>query len=202
MLRDTAKGPFPWNKETPSKRRYRRWSVEMPTYIDVGGATHYSTITDISPDGARLRLMEETEIAVGTEVSVDLEGYRVIRAEVRHNAGGILGLMFLHDETDAVALARWMVEKKPPRRQTRHECHIEATLNFLGIEVACVVTDISRTGATISIEETGNLVISSEVLLKLPGHSSIAASVRHVEGTSVGLMLIDGYQGELPPIKS
>ena len=49
-----------------------------------------------------------------------------------------------------------------------------------------------------SIAEGGNIVVSSEVLLRIPGYGSIGASVRYVDGTKVGLMLIEGYQGPLP----
>jgi hypothetical protein len=49
------------------------------------------------------------------------------------------------------------------------------------------------------VESIERLSRGTEVRLLLPRGESIAASVRHAAGNHVGLLLIDGYQGELPP---
>jgi len=187
----------PWQNPA-SRRRYRRWAVDLPVYVDVDGDPHYCLLFDISPGGARLRVIDGATPPVDTEVFVDLEGYGQIPAVVRHSAANIIGLMFLHDEADQVRLARWLIQAKPTRRQARHPCRIDATVRFGERELACVVTDLSRSGAAIQIEEAGQFVPSSEVKLLLPGYQPITASVRHVVGDTVGLMLIDGFHGELP----
>jgi hypothetical protein len=66
----------------------------------------------------------------------------------------------------------------------------------------CTVINLSRNGAAITMSDISKLVISSEVILYLPGYGSIAASVRHNDGNTVGLVLIDGYLGDLPPADS
>jgi len=66
-------------------------------------------------------------------------------------------------------------------------------------EVDCVVTDLSRSGAAALVSQATGLLPGSEVRLVLPEYGDIAASVRHVDGDNVGLLLIDGFQGELPP---
>ena len=73
---------------------------------------------------------------------------------------------------------------------------------MLDREFSCTVVDLSRNGAGITMTEASHLVVSSEVLLCLPDYGSIAASVRHIDGDAVGLALIDGYHGDLPPAAS
>lgn len=197
-MADSSEDVFaPWYNPA-SRRRYRRWAVDVPAYVDVDGTPHYCLLFDISPQGARLRFADGTAPEVGTEVMFDLEGYGQIAAVVRHGGSGVVGIMFLHDEAAEVRLARWLLEVKPTRRQARHACRIDASVRFGKREFPCVVTDISRSGAAIEMEQVDLLAGSSEVELVLPGYAPIAASVRHIAGKTVGLMLIDGFHGELP----
>ncbi len=188
----------PWQLPT-AKRRFRRWSVDVPAYVDVGSASHYCTVTDISPGGARARLLDAEPLVLGTEVCLDLDGYGSVPAEVRHSASGVLGLRFRLDEAEQLVLAQWLASANIERRQRRYTCHIEGLIRTAGAETPCLVTDISRTGAGIRVEEAGNLVLSDEIVLTLPGRAPMAAIVRHIAGEKVGLILVDGYEGELPP---
>ena len=160
----------PWRLPT-TKRRFRRWSVDVSAYVEVGAISLYCTITDISPGGARARLLDAKPLALGTEVDLDLKGYGSVPAEVRHSASGVLGLMFLLDDADQIVLARWLVSANLERRQTRYACHIEGLIRTAGAETPCVVTDLSRTGAGIRVEEAGNLVLSDKIVLILPGQA-------------------------------
>ena len=49
------------------------------------------------------------------------------------------------------------------------------------------------------MKETSHLAISSDVVLNIPNYGSIYASVRYINDDTVGLFLIDGYLGDLPP---
>ncbi len=192
----------PWDRDTPSRRQHRRWSVAMSALVDIDDTTHYCTIRDISPRGARLQMVQDVPVAERASIAIDIEGYGVIPARVCYANGGILRVMFLHDDDGVEALARWLLWLKPQRRQTRYPCRIAATLSVLDREFSCTVVNLSRNGAGITMTEASHLVVSSEVLLCLPDYGSIAASVRHIDGDAVGLALIDGYHGALPPAAS
>ncbi len=188
-----------WERETPSKRQYRRWFVDLSALVEIDGTTHYCTIKDISPRGACISLIQDVLIAEEALISVDIEGYGLVPARVAHAKGGILRVMFLHGDDGEEALAHWLLWLKPQRRQTRHACHIQATLSVLEREYSCTVVNLSRNGAGISMKDTSHLTIASDVVLNLPNYGSIAASVRHIDRDTVGLVLIDGYLGDLPP---
>ena len=188
-----------WDRDTPSRREHRRWSVELSALAEIGGKTHYCTITEISPSGARLLLLQEIPVTVGAIIAVEIEGYGVVPARVCYVNTGTLRVLFLHGDGGEEALAHWLLWLSPKRRQTRFACRIEATLRVLDHEYSCTVVNLSRGGAGITMKETAHLAISSEVLLNLPDYGSIAASVRHIDGDIIGLVLIDGYLGDLPP---
>jgi len=182
-----------------SRRRYRRWVVDLPAYIDAAGNTFYCLIYDITPAGARLRVVSGGELAPNADVFLDLEGYGQIPALVRHSSQDNVGLQFLHDERGEAQLHDWLFAVRPARRQHRYSCRLPAMLAIREDRVACIVTDLSRSGAAVEVAAPGRLSTGDEVRLMLPEQDAIAASVRHIEGNSVGLLLIDGYQGELPP---
>ena len=182
-----------------ARRRYRRWLVDLPAYLEAGGTTRYCLIHDIAPAGARLRVVGGGTLEPGTEVVLDLEDYGRIPARARHNAHESIGLQFLHDAAGEAKLRAWLLEARPPRRQHRHKCHLPAVLVTQSGDVACIVTDLSRAGAAAQVESTEHLQLADEVELILPDCEPIAASVRRIEDHKVGLLLIDGFQGELPP---
>ena len=99
-------------------------------------------------------------------------------------------------------LSEWLAAFRPSRPDTRYECQLEASIRTSDFELLAIVTNISRSGAAATTAEVHRLVISSEVILVLPGYGTFAAEVRHIEGNNVGLMLIDGYEGQLPPKRS
>ena len=65
----------PWEKASASRRRFRRWFVDMPTVLYVAGAPHDCTIRDLTPASAGVQLESAEEIADGTEVALDLGGF-------------------------------------------------------------------------------------------------------------------------------
>jgi hypothetical protein len=173
--------------------------VDLPAYVVADGKTLYCLIYDITPAGARLRVVAGGDLIQARKVSIDLEGYGQIPAEVRHSALGVAGLAFLHGANDETRFAHWLTRLRPHRRQRRYNCHLPAVLVLGTVEIPCVITDLSRSGAAAQVEPNEHLARGSEVELILPSFEPITASVRHVEGGTVGLLLIDGYQGELPP---
>lgn len=186
-------------ERTDTTRRFRRWTVEISGYVEVDTVSHYCTITDISPGGARVRLLDVEPLDPGTEVRLDLEGYGSIPAEVRHSVSGVLGLMFLLDDAEQTGLGRWLVSANLDRPDTRYAYNIQAFLRATSGAYACVVTDLSRTGAGITVPDARGLAVSDEVVLTLPGHAPMAALIRYIVGDKIGLTLIDGYEGRLPP---
>ncbi len=188
--------------ETDGLRRFRRWQVDIPIFIEAEDQTHYCSVYDISPGGARVRPLQGDELPVGTRVSLDLEFFGHVEAEVRHQAGGIVGLRFLHDASREAALSTWLVDTRPERRQIRYSCAIPSRIVAGARKHACTVVNLSRSGAGATSDEAGRLVAGSDVVMELPGYGTMAATVRHIQGAMVGLSLIDGYDGPLPPAGS
>jgi PilZ domain len=198
MISKTADDAFaPWALP-PDKRRFRRWSVEIPAYVDVAATSYYGILTDIAPTGGRIRLLDARAFAPGTKAALDLEGFAVVPAEIRHSAAGVLGLKFLLEDEQQLRLANWLLSANLHRRRTRHACNVAASLTTADGTVACLVTDLSRSGAGIRVENPAALVPSSEVILSLPNHGPLSAVVRHLSDEKVGLMFLDSYEGRLP----
>ena len=182
-----------------SNRRCRRWNVQIPIFVEADDQTHYCTVYDISPGGALVRPLQIGAMPIGATVVVDLEHFGHLRAEVRHHTKGVVGLQFLHDATAAQALSRWLMTTRPERRQIRYPCNLEAKIVTNNRELDCVIFDLSRSGAGVRSAQADRLVVASEVLLKWPDYGTMAASVSHIEDDMIGLALLDGYDGRLPP---
>ena len=199
MLKQLISRCIFWERETPSRRHYRRWFVDISALAEIDGATHYCKIKDLSPRGACVSLIKDTSVAEEALLSINIEGFGLVPARVIEAKGGLIRVMFLHSDDGEEALAEWLLRLSPQRRQTRYSCHIEATLSVLGREYSCNIFNLSRNGAGITMAETSQLAISSDVILSIPSYGSISASVRHINQDTVGLYLIDGYLGDFPP---
>ncbi len=185
--------------EQEGNRRFQRWQVDIPIFIEAEDQTHYCTFYDISPGGALVRPLHGDVMPIGKKVSVDLEFFGHIEAEVRHVTKGVVGLQFLHDESRQDALSAWLMDTRPGRRPVRYSCDIPARIVVDGHKLDCKVTNLSRSGACITSARADRLMVTSEVVLELPGYGTMAALVRHVVDDNIGLSLIDGYDGVLPP---
>jgi hypothetical protein len=96
--------------------------------------------------------------------------------------------MFLHDEVGEVALARFLISRRPSRRAPRLQLSARAVLTPRKAQVFGTVSDISRTGASVLIDNSAAFAEDDEVLLNIPGHGEIAATVRRVANDRIGLM--------------
>lgn len=187
-----------WSGDRPSQRRFRRWETDFAAELEIDGEAHWCRISDISPGGARLHLEAPEAVAVGAAVELALDGFGTVAATVRHSAAGLLGLEFALEAERQVELARWLVARQPGRRQERRKCHVEAAFRTGGVEFACIVTDLSRTGAGLTSADAEVLAVASELTLLLPGEAPLTASIRHVDGNVIGVMFMERYEGELP----
>jgi hypothetical protein len=178
-----------------SRRRYRRWSVNLSGDLSAGRDAFHCAVYDISPSGARVQVSQAHLLSVGQLVLLDLEVYGVIPAEVRHVANGFVGLRFTYDAEAETEFARHLVAAKPPRRRGRQAVRSTASLRASACELPCLVANISRTGAAVHLDETRHIEPGGEVTLKLPEHAPLQALVRYVDGNTVGLRLIDPYLG-------
>ena len=59
-----------WDRATPSRRDFRRWSVELSALGEIDSETHYCTIRDVSPRGACILLVRDILVAAGTACSL------------------------------------------------------------------------------------------------------------------------------------
>lgn len=177
-----------WRKEGQTRRRLRRWSVNIVATIWIDDHAVECTVTDLSPAGARVKLAQGRRVHIGSETVLHLEGYGSIPSEVRYSDGEALGLMFLHDEQGEVDLARFLVAQKPARQTPRSKVEVQATLTPRKAQAPCTVDDVSRNGACVLLDDTRGFVENDEVVLSIEGYGDIVATVRYVADGRVGLM--------------
>lgn len=190
MSNDAEPAFTPWSAAL-GDRRLRRWTVALPATLLVGARRRPGVVHDISPNGARLALSQGPAPAPGSRVGLELEGYGVIESEIRHASAGVAGLSFRHRGDSALRLARFLLANRPARREPRRREGVDATLHVAGAARPCVVQDLSPGGAGIIVDDTGDLALSGEVELALPGRGRRAATVRRIDGWVVGLRLRD-----------
>ncbi len=197
MTQNGDKTLVPWRKQTTSRRRLRRWTVNIQATVWIGDQAVECLVQDLSPAGSRIQLLESKAV-VGTQIRLNLESFSAIPAEVRYSADGTLGLMFLHDEDAEVELARFLVSIRPERPDPRQKSGARALLTPKKAQSACVLRDISRLGASITINDTAHLAPEDEVILSIEGYGDVEATVRRVEDGLLGLMFHKALSGELP----
>lgn len=191
--------PKPRQSDDQARRRFRRWSVNLPASVSVLQAPRSCSVFDLSPAGARVRLFDGEALARGTEVVLELDGFGSIPAEVRHTVDGYTGLMFLLDEASEVQLARHLVSMQAERRQHHREsARTEATLRPKSGDYPCVVENISRTGASVLVNDARHLMEGDDLVLRIAGFADIAAVVRRLDEGEVALMFHHEIAGELP----
>lgn len=196
-MTDTDKQELaPWDKKQEPRRRFRRWPVEVRTVLGTEGQAHNCTIYDLSPGGARVILSEPMALAEGAEVTLVLEGFGVVPAEVRSCDGTELGLMFLHGEDEEVELARYLVSLQPPRRPQRTKTESDATLSQDEVQSPSTVKDISPTGAGVEVDDTSELSVGDEVILTIEGHGDFVATIRRVDDGGIGVMFAERLKEE------
>ena len=180
-------------------RRHRRWFVDFETTVALDGRALSCTVLDLSPGGACVRLLEPGEMAAGAVLEFELPGYGPISAEVRYDASGELGLMFLHEEDGEVEVARYLVAIEQNRPSKHRDVQRDVVLRAGGVELTCILSEISRLGATVLVDETRHLSPDQEVTLDLPDVGRIPASVQRVEGREVGLAFLQQLE-DVPSI--
>ncbi len=176
--------------EGASRRRHRRWYVDFKTTIQIGDEICPCNVYDLSPGGACIEAEGVVELVAGSQFIFELPGYGAILSEVRYSGDGYQGVMFLHEDADEVALARYLVEVEQNRRPERHDVTLQASLRASGVELPCVVEDISRTGARVVIDDTRHISGGQDVTLFLAGVGQIYATVRRHGERELGLMFL------------
>ena len=176
--------------EQSSRRRFRRWFVDMPSILHISSQRHECVIRDLSPTSAGIRLNEAREIPIGTEAALDLGGFGNVPAEVRSSDTFHIGLMFLHAEGPARELAHHRVTLLPARRVIRRRTKLEASLVLGTSTYPGSVADISRIGGCVLLDRVTPIRIGDEVVLRQEDLGDVAASVRWVADLRVGLMFL------------
>jgi hypothetical protein len=177
----------PWRAIDPSRRRFRRWTVDLEAELRLAERTFTCLVHDLSPGGARIDLTGTEAPAIGTEVVLTMDGYGSISSEVRYAEGGELGLRFIHDSADEVRLARFLVAQAPPRQPPRHAVEIGGLLTAGNVQVSCAVADLSDSGARVRLRDTDHLSEGDRVVLHIDGHGDLAATVRRIGDAEIGV---------------
>lgn len=187
-----------WQPETSARRRLRRWTVDMQAVVWIDEQALGCRVHDISPAGARVEPATFRDLSPGARVVLDLPDFPAIPAEVRYGAEGAVGLEFLHDEERETALARYLVARRPQRRDPRKALHVKATLTPCRMRSPCVVKDVSRMGAGVSIGDAHQLSEHDEVMLSIEDYGDVPATVRRISEGEVGLIFHNPLIGILP----
>jgi hypothetical protein len=193
MLTEKTKDFAPWRRQPASRRRFRRWSVTIPAVVQLGGRSDDCVIRDLSPGGAWIEASDLGGVAAGTPAVLELPAFGPVEAEVRHIRDGHLGLMFLHGTHEEEALALHLVTTEPRRRPHRQAVQVTAMLKTSGVETPCVVVNMARAGARVLLDGARHLSEDEEVALMIGGEHEIAAIVRHLDGSEVGLMFLQEF---------
>lgn len=195
-MTDDSGGEFePWN-EAAARRRFRRWYVDFETELRFAGTSTPCRTVDLSPGGACVEVADAHGIAAADRLSFELPGYGSIEAEVRYQGERYLGLMFLHDDTGEIAVARYLVAIEQSRRPPRHNVSFEAHLIAGSVDSACVVDDISRIGVRVLVDDTRHITAGQEVSIDLDGIGRVAATVQRVDDREIGLMFLQELSAE------
>ena len=169
------------------RREFRRWNVDLPRLVIAKSRSIECNVQDLSPGGASVQFDREDAIDVGGELILDLDADWALPSEVRFFKAHRMGLMFLFDEDERTAFARYLVEMKPERSSERRGVRISAQLRGAGVVLSCVVENLSADGANILIDAAQFLNTGDEVYLVQPGYTPVPASVSRVDGQTIGI---------------
>ncbi len=103
-------------KLTPSaadRRRERRYQIDLPAMARTGSgvkeAAHAVMVSDLSASGALISMQESgREFSAGERISLLLDGFGAIEAQVAHVGSTFYGLRFLHAHLHRDRLADWL----------------------------------------------------------------------------------------------
>jgi PilZ domain len=185
----------PWQSDGGRQRGLRRWTVSMRAVLRRGRHRRACVASDLSPGGAAVKVFRAFDVSIGDAVGLVLAGYGTVPAEVRHTDGRRLGLMFTHDDTQALALARFLIAQAPPRKQPRERLETAARLLVRGRSEPCLLVDISRFDAGVKCDRGLTLQRDEEVLLRIDGVGGLQAIVSRIGAGELGLVLVDEYTG-------
>ncbi len=175
--------------DSTQQRCFRRWYVDFKTTLQVVDDLFPCNVYDLSPGGAGIEMPDDQKLTVGTRLDFELQGYGKIPAEVRYEKDGYLGLMFLHDQDDALKVGRYLVAVEENRRGSeRQEVRIETNIIVAGVETACIVRDISDGGACVMVDDTENFARGQQHSLYLPGTGFVPVTVERVDTREIGVM--------------
>ena len=180
----------PWQHGSPSRRRFRRWFVDMPTVFYIAGAPLPCIIQDLTPVSAGIQLGSAEEVSVGTKVALDLGGLGTVQARVQSRDRRHVGLEFIQQDQQAVQLAEDLLDTSPERRLPRLKTNLKAHLIVGADAHACVIEDISRLGACVVMARTPVPNVGDEVTLRRDTDGDATASVRWVSELRVGFMFL------------
>ncbi|MDP6705652.1 MAG: PilZ domain-containing protein [Alphaproteobacteria bacterium] len=177
----------PWQAIDPSRRRFRRWTVDLRADLRIVGRELVCIVRDLSPGGACVACDDSEMPAVGTEVVLSMEPYGSISSEVRYAEGGMLGIRFIQEPADEARLARFLASLAPPRLPQRHAVQTEARVTAGAVERTGTVVDLSDTGARVSLEDSRPLAPGDPVVLHVEGHGDLKATVRRLAEGEIGV---------------
>lgn len=180
-----------WREEDDSPREFRRWDVAFETVLDSGDRRLACTACDLSPNGVCVEVRGAETVAADGGLVFELPGYGPIPVEVRYEGGGYLGLMFLHGDDGAVAVARYLVAVEQSCRSGGAEAKVENSLAAGSAESPCVVEDLSKLGARVMLDDTRHIFAGQQVSLYLVGVGPVQAMVRRVEASEVDLVFLE-----------
>ena len=180
------------------ERRLRRWLVDFQALLWIEGAALDCSVQDISPGGARVRLSGARDATVGSMVELELDDYPPIVADVRHRDDYTMGLMFLHGPDEEASFGRYLIASRPARPEPRETVGLPATLMPQRAGADCVIVNISRSGAGVTVAEAHGLAVGDEVRIAIDDHGELGATVRRVVGNEIGVKFDKAIIGDLP----
>ena len=93
-------------------------------------------------------------------------------------------------------LSTWLSVDYERRRYRRWQINQQAEAKHHGAQVACLVCDISPSGASVEFDGAERLAINDKIVLLLNGPTPLVAEVRSFRDGRLGLSFLHDIQGE------
>jgi len=176
---------------TAKRRRYRRWSTDLPVRVEIDRQELYCAVGDISPRGATVRQPMVLPTRAGADIHLFLGDFGRVRGKLRWSTHEVLGVEFQLSPTARENLADWLVQNGVRRRSPRQEIDLEAVAVMADGEVPCSVTELSHAGASVRFHRPEHAAVGRDVVLVLPDHAPVRATIRHVGDNRVGIAFLE-----------
>ncbi|MBV9735374.1 MAG: PilZ domain-containing protein [Acidisphaera sp.] len=90
------------------RRREKRYEVDLPGAVELGGVAHPVMVSDLSPSGALISAEAGDGFPAGAKLTLLVQQFGPIAARVAHVGHGFYGLQFIDPHLHRDRLVEWL----------------------------------------------------------------------------------------------